>query len=348
MAEVHSRAVRAAWGTVEAVTSSSVPASHAAADHLGAVRPHDSVSALVTDPAVDVVHVCTPNSTHREYTLAALRAGKHVVCEKPLATTLAGATELAAAAREAGVVATVPFVYRYHPMVREARARIAAGELGTLLSLQGSYTQDWLLEPGDENWRLDAQVGGDSRAFADIGSHLVDLVEFVSGARIARLAAVTRTVFPERGGVAVDTEDVAAVLAVTTSDVVVSLFVSQVAAGRKNRLAFELSGTRAAVQFDQESPEELWLGARDGSRLLVRDVTQLGPDASRLSVVPSGHPMGYQDAFNAFVADTYAAIRGEHPEGLPTFDDGVRAAQITDAVLRSARDGGWVEVGEPA
>jgi len=348
MAEVHSRAVRAARGTVAAVASSSAPASRTAAEQLGAERPHDSATELLADPQIDVVHVCTPNSTHREYALEALRAGKHVVCEKPLATTLDSALELAEAARAAGVVATVPFVYRYHPMVREARARIAAGELGTLLSLQGSYTQDWLLEPDDENWRVDAEVGGDSRAFADIGSHLVDLVEFVSGERIARLAAVTRTVYPERGGVAVATEDLAAVLAVTRSDVVVSLFVSQVAAGRKNRLAFELSGTRAAVQFDQESPEELWFGARDGSRLLVRDVTQLGPDAARLSVVPAGHPMGYQDAFNAFVADTYAAVRGERPEGLPTFDDGVRAARITDAVLRSARDGGWVEVGDEA
>lgn len=348
MAQVHSRAARAARAELTAVTTSTPERSAVAARELGIERSFADAGELIAAADVDVVHICTPNATHAALTLQTLEAGKHVICEKPLATTLADARVVEAAAREHGLVAAVPFVYRYHPMVREARARIAAGELGTLLSLQGSYTQDWLLEPGDENWRVDAEVGGDSRAFADIGSHLVDLVEFVSGARIARLAAVTRTVFPERGGVAVETEDVAAVLAVTTSDVVVSLFVSQVAAGRKNRLAFELSGTRAAVQFDQESPEALWLGARDGSRLLVRDVTQLGPDAARLSVVPSGHPMGYQDAFNAFVADTYAAIRGEHPEGLPTFDDGVRAAQITDAVLRSARDGGWVEVGEPA
>lgn len=346
MAEVHSRAVRAARGTLAAVTSSSASSTREAAARLGAGRPFTSPDELVADDGVDVVHVCTPNATHRELALAALRAGKHVVCEKPLATTPADALELAEEARAADVVATVPFVYRYHPMVREARARLASGELGAILSLQGSYTQDWLLDAAADNWRVDPALGGSSRAFADIGSHLVDLVEFVAATRITRLAALTRTVHPERAGEPVATEDLAGVLAVTEADVVVSLFVSQVAAGRKNRLAFEISGTRAAVAFDQESPEVLWLGRRTGSLELVRDPVQLGAEATRLSVVPAGHPMGYQDAFNAFVADTYAAIGGARPEGLPTFEDGARAALVTDAVVRSAAaDGAWVEVG---
>lgn len=345
MADVHSRAARSSRARLIGASSSTPERSRSAADALALERGYDTLEQLLDDDAVDVVHVCTPNATHAPIALAAIAAGKHVVCEKPLATSVADAERLVDAAREAGVVATVPFVYRFHPMVREARARVARGEVGPLLSISGSYLQDWLLDSADDDWRVDDKAGGPSRAFADIGSHLVDLIEFVTGDRIARLAATKRTVFAERATHRdIRTEDAVAVVVETERGALGTLLVSQVAPGRKNRLLLEIAGSSESIKFDQEQPETLWLGRREGSGLLMRDPAVLAPDAARLSVVPAGHPMGYPDAFAAFVDDTYAAIEGEAREGLPVFADGLRAVRVTDAVLTAAERGGWVEV----
>jgi predicted dehydrogenase len=337
MARTHAHAARAAGAQVTAILSSGPERTALAAAELGV--PHAAASLAELIDRSDVVHVCSPNRWHLDQSLAALAADRHVVCEKPLATTAADAQRLVAAAE--GVVATVPFVYRFHPMAREARARIAAGGIGRLLTVRGSYLQDWLLEPGDQNWRVDPAAGGASRAFGDIGSHLVDLLEFVTGDRIVRLAARTQTAHPERGGSQVRTEDAVAVVVETAGGAIGSLLVSQVAAGRKNALQIEVSGSAGAIGFDQERPDELWLGARDASSVLAREA--LSPDAARLSIVPAGHPMGYLDAFTAFARDTYAAIRGERPEGLPLFADGARAAVLTEAVLAAAADDRWID-----
>ncbi|MFD4421085.1 Gfo/Idh/MocA family protein [Agromyces sp. NPDC058484] len=345
MAAVHSRAARAAGAELVGAASSSAERAADAAARLGLAGSFDSVDALLADPTIDVVHVCTPNATHAPIARAALEAGKHVVCEKPLATGAADAAALTELAAERRLVASVPFVYRFHPMAREARARVASGEVGALVSVHGAYLQDWLANPGDDDWRVDTALGGPSRAFADIGSHLVDLVEFASGDRIVRLSAAARTVHPNRANHAdISTEDLAAVVVELASGAVGTLLVSQVAPGHKNALVIELSGADATVRFEQERPDRLWLGRVNGSRLVDRDPAALAPDAARLSRVPAGHPMGYQDAFNAFVADSYAAIRGEAPDGLPTFADGLRAVRVTDAVLASAASRDWVEV----
>ncbi|MET1043570.1 MAG: Gfo/Idh/MocA family oxidoreductase [Microbacteriaceae bacterium] len=344
MATVHSRAIRAAGGTVVGVASSSRARAERAAGALGLGVAFDSVADLLGHDDIDVVHICTPNTTHAGYARAALDAGKHVICEKPLAVDVADATLLVEQAASAGKVAAVPFVYRFHPLVREARARIARGDAGRLLSVQGSYLQDWLLGIDDTDWRVDPALGGPSRAFADIGSHLTDLIEFATSDRIARLCAVVSRAYPTRAGAAVATEDAVALAFELTGGAIGTVLVSQVAAGRKNALVIEIGGSDESVRFEQENPETLWLGRRTGSTLLPRDPAQASPDSARLSVLPAGHPLGYQDAFTAFVADTYAAIGGAKPEGLPTFADGLRAAQVTEAVLRSARDGGWVDV----
>lgn len=345
MAEVHSRAARAAGAEIAGIASSSPASAARAKDRLGIAQAYASVQDLIEDDAIDVIHVCTPNATHVALAEAALVAGKHVVCEKPLATNVQDATHLVELAATAGTVGTVPFVYRFHPMVREARERIASGQTGRISTIQGSYLQDWLLSRDDDNWRVDAGVGGPSRAFADIGSHLCDLIEFVTNDRITRIGAVSRTLFTGRANHEdVQTEDLVAAVFTTDTGTVGNLLVSQVAPGRKNRLMIEISGTESTVQFDQEAPETLWLGKRAGSQLLVRDPDALAPDAARLSVLPAGHPQGYQDAFNAFVADTYAAISGETPEGLPTFRDGLRAAVLTQSILESNTSGHWTDV----
>jgi predicted dehydrogenase len=337
MGRVHAESVRRAGGRVVAVTAGRPRA----AAVVGADNAYPDLTALLADAEIDVLHVCTPNSTHAEIAHAALSAGIHVICEKPLATNESDAADLVAAA--AGRVAAVPFVYRFHPMVREMRARLMSGEAGIVSSISGSYLQDWLAGAGDHDWRVDPALGGPSRAFADIGSHWCDLAEFVTGDRIARLSALTVVVHERDGS---PTEDIASVHFATRSGVVGTLVVSQVAAGRKNRLHLEVSGTEASFGFDQEDPEKLWVGRREGNTTLLRDPATMSPQAARYARLPAGHAQGYQDCFDAFVADTYRAVRGEDTaEGLPTFDDGLRAVRITEAVLRSASTGGsWTEV----
>ncbi|MFB8230490.1 Gfo/Idh/MocA family protein [Cellulosimicrobium sp. NPDC055967] len=353
MGGVHARAVRTGGGRVVSVAAADLEIARAAAPGLGAERAVATAEELLADPEVDVVHVCTPNHLHVPLARAALAAGKHVVCEKPLATDVEGAVELAGLAAEAraadGRVAVVPFTYRFHAMVREARERVRRGEVGTVSLVHGSYLQDWLLRDSDDNWRVDPALGGASRAFGDIGSHFCDLLEFTTGHRIARLVAQSATVNPHRRGAdgvvhAVATEDAVTLQYVTDGGALGTAVISQVSAGRKNRLYLEISGSESTLSFDQEQPEMLWEGRRDGSRLLVRDPETLSPAAARYSRLPAGHAQGYQDCFDALVGDTAAAIRGDVPDGLPTFDDGLRAARLAAAVGESVRSGGWVEV----
>jgi predicted dehydrogenase len=356
---VHVRSARLANARIVGISGGDPARTRAAAQALHVDRVFDSSEALATDPDVDVVHICTPNHLHAPLARLALEAGKHVVCEKPLATTAAEAAEVTAVAARSGKVAAVPFVYRFHPVVREARARIARGDSGAVHLIHGSYLQDWLASPEDYNWRVDAALGGSSRAFADIGSHWCDLVEFVTGHRIRRLSARTITAFPERlvsnvkaferavgerKRVSVEGEDAAAMVFETDGGAVGTLVISQVSYGRKNRLWFEIDATREALSFDQERPDELWIGGREAQRTVVRDPGTLSPEAARYAVLPPGHVQGYADAFDGFVADAHAVMRGEARDGLPTFADGLRAARITEAVLASSRDDSWQDV----
>jgi predicted dehydrogenase len=363
---VHARAARLAGARLVGVAASTPERGRAAARALGADEAFADAEAMVTSPDVDVVHICTPNHLHAGLAEAALAAGKHVVCEKPLAIDAAVAHRLTAAAAAAGRVATVPFAYRFYPMVREASARVAAGAIGPVRLIHGTYLQDWLATENDDNWRVDADLAGPSRAFADIGSHWCDLVEFISGDRLAAVCAEAATVVPERVHAAgsephafaapvtseasrrtVTTEDLAVVLFRTHGGVPGSVVISQVSPGRKNSLKVEVAGAEATLCFDQEQPESLWVGRRASTEVAVRDGAQLAPAAAPYSLMPPGHPQGYQDCFDAFVADTYRAIRAGDAgavDGLPTFADGARAADITDAVLRSARSRTWEEI----
>ncbi len=358
---VHRRAALLAGAEVRGVVASSPQRAREMAQAWNVPRAYGDIGEAIADPQVQVVHVCTPNHLHRAMAQAALEAGKHVICEKPLATTLEDAQALAALAAATGLVATVPFVYRYHPVVREARARIAQGELGPLRLIHGSYLQDWLLDPASNNWRVDPALGGTSRVFADIGSHWCDLVEWVGGERFVDVSAAFATVIAERGALAgqsfsapvaggatqaVSSEDVAAALFKTEAGTLASLTVSQVSAGRRNRLWFEIDGARASVAFDQEDPERLWIGLPDQrEEIFVRGPGAGSAEQRRLSVLPAGHAQGYGDCFEAFVADTYRAIEGERPEGLPGFEDGLRSALIVDRVITSARTRAWTSIG---
>jgi predicted dehydrogenase len=363
---VHARAARLAGARLVGIAASSPTRAIEAAAQLGAERGFESAEALVEADDVDVVHVCTPNHLHVPLAEAALASGKHVICEKPLAPDAASANALTEAAARSGRQATVPFVYRYYPTVREARERVRSGRSGPVRLLHGTYLQDWLLRPEDDNWRVHDTLGGASRAFADIGSHWCDLAEFVSGERLARLSARTLTAVPERrradgraafaqgDGVAagelepVTTEDAAVMQFETEGGALGSMVVSQISAGRKNRLWLELDCAEESLAFDQEHPESLWCGRREAATIIHRDPAFLSPPAARLATLPAGHPQGYADCFVAFVADAYEAIRTGAPvDGLPQFADGLRAARITDAVLASARERTWVDVPAP-
>ena len=344
MGSVHARAVRSAGHLVSRVAGSNPATAAAAADRLGATASAASVEELIDSAEVDVVHVCTPNATHAEFAEQALAAGEAVVCEKPLATSAAEAERLTRLAARAGAVAAVPFVYRFYPTVREVRSRVAAGEAGSLWLLHGSYLQDWLAAAGESNWRVDPALGGASRAFGDIGVHWCDLAEFVTGQRITRVAARTANAHPVRDGQSAATEDGAVVIFATDYGATGSVTVSQVTPGRKNRLWFSFDGTEASYSFDQEAPDTLWVGGRSENRVVLRGPDTLGPAAGAYATLPAGHPQGYADSFTAFVADVYAAVNGEPPDGLPTFADGHRAAVITEAVVAAAKTDSWVEV----
>ncbi len=348
MGRVHARSIRVAGGSLTGVVASTPESTVRAAAALGARDSHHSAQSLIESPDVDVIHICTPNASHAEYTSASLAAGKHVVCEKPLATGVSEASALIEQLGSTNLVGTVPFVYRFHPMVREARARISSGSIGSVHLVHGSYLQDWLLRASDNNWRVNQNVGGPSRAFADIGSHWCDLAEFVIGERFVGVSARAATVNQHRGNgenqSSVSTEDIMTLQFQTTSGAIGTVVISQVSAGRKNRLLLEVSASEGTLTFDQEQPEQLWLGGRDESRFLVRDPDTLSEQALPYSRLPAGHAQGYQDCFDHFVADTAASIRGDVIDGLPTFADGLRATIIADSVLTSVRQRQWVEV----
>jgi predicted dehydrogenase len=359
--EVHRRAVLLAGADLVGVMASTPARSREVAERWGVATAYESLE-QVADSDADVVHICTPNASHVPYAVELMRAGKHVVCEKPLGVSLGDAEQAAAVAAETGVVTSMPFTYRFHPMAREMRALVAADTFGAVNLIHGSYLQDWLLSPTSTSWRVDPVLGGPSRAFGDVGSHWCDLAEWVTGDRIASMVATTSISIPQRPAqsgpsftgsapseadaplVDVRTEDSALILFRTRGGIAGSAVISQLAAGRKNRLWLEVDGGQRSAVFDQENPETLWVGAEAGATVLNRDPNYGSAEQRRLSQLPAGHPQGYAQCFENFVDDTYAAIRGDVPEGLPTFADGLRAAQICDAMLTSAATGTWVDV----
>jgi predicted dehydrogenase len=361
--DVHRRAAVLAGAEILGVMASSPERSREVARAWGAEEAYGSIEEVVASKA-EIVHLCTPNASHVPYAVALMEAGKHVLCEKPLGVSLEDAQLAVKVAEDAGVVNTIPFAYRFHPMVREMRARVRSEDFGGINLIHGSYLQDWLLNPKATSWRVDPKAGGPSRAFGDIGSHWCDLMEWVTGDRIARLVATTSITIKQRPAstaatmsaaesdaplVDVQTEDSALIMFRTANDIAGSAVISQLSAGRKNRLWIELDGMHQSAVFDQELAEQLWIGGEAGAQLLVRDPNHGSAEQRRLSKLPAGHVQGYAQAFENYVADSYAAVdardgTGQVPEGLPSFADGARAAQICDAMLRSAASGEWVSV----
>ena len=364
---VHVEALRRIGAEVVGLVGSTPESSRRKAAELG-VPAFDSLDDLLALPGLTSVHVTTPNHLHAPMVRQILAAGKHVVCEKPLATTAAEGQELLALAEAAGVVHAVNFNIRFYPLCQQARAMVRAGELGRLYQIHGSYLQDWLLKETDWNWRLEPGLGGEMRAVADIGSHWLDLLGFIAGQPVVRVLADFATFLPVRRKPTrsvetfsgkelrpeeyepkpIRTEDYASILLHFGDGARGVLTVSQVSAGRKNRLAFEIDGAEAALAWDSERPEELWIGRRDKpNEILLRDPALLHPEARAATSYPGGHAEGFPDTFKALYTRVYAAVAAGEPPAqpdYPTFADGVRALRLGEAIAESARTGGWVDV----
>jgi predicted dehydrogenase len=355
---------------VIAVAASSAASARRKADALGVPRAYGSFEDLIADPDIHVVHNTTPNYLHVPVILAALDAGKHVISDKPLATTAADARLLLDAANRAGVVHAVTFNYRGNPLVQQAREMIAGGELGDLHFIHGAYLQDWLLEATDFSWRLEPEKGGESSAVGDIGSHWCDLVQHVSGRRIVEVFAELTTVIDTRlkpsasteafargGGEGreafrVSSEDLATIMLRFEGGAKGSVAVGQVCAGHKNGLWFEVNGRQASVRWEQERQNELWIGRRDAANsVLAKDPSLLAPGARAYAHLPGGHQEGWADAFCNVMRDVYGFIAsGAHPgaakpPAFATFEDGYHSACVVDAILESHRGGGvWTRI----
>jgi predicted dehydrogenase len=334
----------------------------AAAKRLGPV--YESYEALLDDGGIDVVHLTTPNHLHHAQVKAALEAGKHVVCEKPLALTATESGELLELAERSGLVHCTNFNIRFYPLVQEARARARGGALGQVWNVHGAYLQDWLLLPTDWNWRLDPAKGGTLRAVADIGSHWLDLAQFVTGLDVEQVFADLATTIPVRrrpagevetfssaAGVArvdeaMSTEDVAHILVRFRGGARGSCVISQVSAGRKNAVRFEVDGSEGALAWEGERPEELWLGHRDAPNgTLLRDPALMDAAARTTTQLPAGHAEGFADTFRELYRAVYRAVAAGAPgDDYPTFRAGHVENVLGEAVARSNDEQRWVEV----
>jgi predicted dehydrogenase len=361
---------RLGYVDIIAVAASSAASARRKADALGVPRAYGTFEDLIADPDIHVVHNTTPNYLHVPVILAALKAGKHVISDKPLATTAADARVLLDAANRAGVVHAVTFNYRGNPLVQQAREMIAAGELGDVHFIHGAYLQDWLLEATDFSWRLEPEKGGESSAVGDIGSHWCDLVQHVTGRRIVEVLADLTTVIDTRLKPAasaeafardadgarepfrVRSEDLATILVRFDGGAKGSVSVGQVCAGHKNGLWFEVNGRQASVRWEQERQNELWIGRRDAANsVLVKDPSLLAAGARPYAHLPGGHQEGWADAFCNVMRVVYGFIASgarpdaAKPPAFATFEDGYHSACVVDAILESHRSGGvWTRI----
>lgn len=363
---VHVEAIRR-LGDVElaAIADVSEELARKFGEQLGVERAVGDYRQLLAEPEIRAVHVCVPNNMHYPVVKDAIQAGKSVLCEKPLAASVAEAKELTELAQSKKVVNVTSYNLRFYPLVQQMRRMVATGEMGEILAVQGTYSQDWLFYETDYNWRLEPEAGGKSRAMADIGSHWCDMAEHVTGLKITSLCADLQTFHPIRkkpkrpietyaGKLLapedyedrrIETEDFGAILLRLGNKARGALTINQVAAGRKNRLLIEIYGTRRGVAWDGENPNELWIGRRDGNNeLVVKDPSLLEPRAREFADLPGGHAEGYGDTFKQLFRRFYAAVRDpSQPAEIPTFAAGLRQLTLVEAVLRSSAQKSWVE-----
>ena len=372
MGRTHIQSLRRLGVEVAGVAGITESEARKAAEEFSIPKWYRNFDEAIADKEIEVVHLCTPNNLHFQQAKKALEAGKHVLCEKPLAMTSNESRELVELAQKAGLMTAVNYNLRFYPICQEARARIAAGDLGTPYLIHGAYLQDWLFLKTDWNWRLEPQQGGKLRVVADIGTHWMDLVTYLTGLKITAVMANFATVHPTRlqpagevetfagkikknassNEVAIQTEDAAVILFQFENGALGNVSLSQVSAGRKNHMWFEVSGSKASFHWEQENPNELWIGQRDSpNQILPKDPSLFHPEARALTGFPGGHAEGYPDTFMQVFRQFYAAITtGKLPETgkFATFEDGHHEMLLCEAIERSARSGAWIKVEQEA
>ncbi len=365
---VHVEGLRRAGLCVTGILGSSYEKSQASAAALGLPRAYRDLNEILQDGDVQSVHITTPNRFHFDQASAVIRAGKHIMCEKPLAMNSNESGELVRMAAGAGIVAGVNYNIRYYPLCREAAERRRNGELGSLFHVAGSYVQDWLFHQSDFNWRVLSHEGGELRAVADIGTHWLDLIRHITGLEIVEVCADLQTVYSERtrpvGGVEtfsskvatskavqtvpIDTDDYGCIMLRFENGARGVVWVSQVTAGRKNCVRFEIAGSQQSLAWNSETPNELWIGHRDrANETLIRDPGLLSPAARAIATYPGGHNEGFPDTFKQCFREFYSYINhGDFsaPQPFPTFADGHNEILLCEAILRSHRVRGWVNV----
>jgi predicted dehydrogenase len=365
--KAHVEALRRLGIPVRGALGSSGDTTAAGCKSLDLERAYTSLEELAADATVDVVHLCTPNYLHFEQASRLMRAGKHVLCEKPLTMDSAESELLVALSRETGKVGGVAYNLRYYPLCQEARALIEKGAIGQPKLVHGSFLQDWLLYPTDWNWRLDPKLGGQLRAVSDIGTHWLDLVTWMTGRKVTEVCADLVTVVPIRqrprgrvetfqktdptnvDPVPIETDDYGSVLFHLEGDLSGAMTVSQVSAGRRARLWFEIDGTEGSLAWNSEEPGTLWIGRRDrANEELPKDPALLSPQARRYAAYPGGHAEGYPDTFVQLFRDYYEYIEAgdfKAPRTFPTFETGNEEMVLCEAIERSSRTRAWVPVG---
>jgi predicted dehydrogenase len=336
------------------------------AKSLGIPRAYSSLDDLLSDKDVDAVHICTPNFVHAEQTMKSMKAGKHVVCEKPLAMNSKETASIVEAAKNSKVCGAVNYNLRYYPLCQEARTLVQKGVIGEPRLVHGSYLQDWLTFPSDWNWRLEPQFGGTSRCVADIGTHWMDMVTWITGRRITELCADLATLVPvrqkprgvvesfqERKGndydeIKITTEDCASVLFRFEGNMRGMMTVSQISPGRKNRLWYEIDGSEGSLAWNGEEPNVLWIGERKkANHSMIKDPSIMSPEARGYAGYPGGHAEGYPDTFVQLFKEFYAYVAAGNysaPKPFPTFENGHHEVQLCEIIADSAKDRKWVSV----
>lgn len=364
---VHLSTLRRLGIPVVGVLGSSAARGADRARALGVAKAYGSLDELLGDLAVQVVHVTSPNVAHFGQVKAILAAGKHVICEKPLAMTSAQSAEMVAMARASGKVAAVCYNTRFYPLNQHAHGMMRAGELGDLHLITGHFHQDWLAKDTDWNWRLEAAEGGPLRSVSDIGTHWVDLTNFVTGQKPVSVIAELATFIPERqkplGPVEtfttskgatetrkIATDDAATILLRYGNGGRGMMSTSQVSHGRRGLLSWDISGSKASAAWSAEHPEDLWIGHREApNQILLRDPSLMNPTGAGAAFMPGGHPEGFADTWAAFFTQVYRDVArgGRGPESTwASFDDGHYEMLFCDAVLASAARGAWVDVAQ--
>ncbi len=364
---VHIEAIRRlGFVDIAAIVDANLAQAEKYAAEFGVAIAVSDYRTVLDDKSIDAVDICTPNALHAPIAKAALEAGKHVICEKPLATSMAAAAEVVALAEAKKLRNCTCHNLRYYPIVQHMRRMREDGDLGEILIVQGTYSQDWLLYDTDYNWRIEAKDNGPSRCMADIGSHFCDIAEHVTGRRIKEVCADLQTFYKTRrkpkgqieafagkmltsedySTYSVDTEDMGAVLFRMDNDARGAYTASQVSAGRKNRLNIEIYGTKCGVAWDQERPDELWIGNRNtNNQIIVKDPSLLKGNARSYADLPGGHSEGYDDTFKQVFRRFYRSILDPTmPPEYPQFADGLRQLTILEAEMASSRSRSWVTV----